>query len=84
VPYLNMSVCPIRLVVHCTDFVLALYFIPTGQKQEHVPEQLFDIVSGLGTGLDEHHIKFFGLNTIIYMKANFISHFQTMQPVYGT
>jgi hypothetical protein len=47
------------------------YSIPIGQKQDHVPEQLFDIVSGLGTGLNEHHIKFFGLNTRIYMSANY-------------
>jgi hypothetical protein len=44
-----------------------MYSISIGHKQEHVPEQLFDIVSGLGTGLNEHHIKFFGLNTRIYM-----------------
>jgi hypothetical protein len=55
--------------VHCTDFVLALYSIQTGQNQEHVPEQLLDIVSGLGTGLNEHHIKFFGLNRRIYLLA---------------
>ncbi len=62
-PPLN-TVCMLQLVVQMNSHK---YSILIGQKQDHVPEQLFDIVSGLGTGLNEHHIKFFGLNTRIYI-----------------